>query len=199
MSVIFRCLEHTVRRIDTHIKLCVGFKAHQICIGTLKIPLLWIDMRLTGLPMNSNSTKFKQNSAIYVCTPYSNCAAKFVRLLHKFLMKISELDSHKFLILIKVSLVALECRNHMMFACWNVFFSFNHIPSIIPISLSKTPTQYQMHTHFSMCFFFWWHFVAWIFTLAVFIVPYIAVWKGKCRVYEYDLNMLISFKCWACL
>lgn len=50
-----------------------------------------------------------------------------VRVLHKFLMEISELDSHKCLILIKVLLVAehLKCQNHMMFACQNVFAFFS--------------------------------------------------------------------------
>lgn len=55
----------------------------------------------------SASSNSKQDGNIY---KHTNIA--FVRVLHKFLMKITELDSHKFLILIKVSLVALvalEC------------------------------------------------------------------------------------------
>lgn len=75
----------------------------------------WLKMKM-DFPLHIWQTKLELKWNISV-----------VRVLHKFLMEISELDSHKCLILIKVLLVAehLKCQNHMMFACQNVFaFSF---------------------------------------------------------------------------
>lgn len=138
-----------------------------------------------------------------------------VRVLHKFLMEISELDSHKFLILIKVSLVAgthFKCQNHMMFACQNVLSAFPIFSFFLSkylfffsrsfrfLSVLKMPNE-----NIEMCFrlYFWGRFdVVFSFSFSRYL--------GRVQHSEHSLEntslriqfsmdwIYYRFKCWSC-
>lgn len=69
-----------------------------------------------------------------------------MRVLHKFLMKISKLDSHKFLILIKVSIVAHKCQKPYDVCVLKIVIIFALSLAFVFVIYSFSPRRDRLET-----------------------------------------------------